>query len=216
MLICTKQRSRSPFSYSYRRFPSSNWGLARVCGSPSPSWPLPCRIMGTEVERDSQHRQPNRQPYISIYRESPHYITVASPLAIMGTSPRLRTRQPSGLRKGSAKAAREADSRRSTHTSLASSAQPLSPATNTLSGAEPALRATQHDSENGPEDIAAEIVVWTEDMDSMIVDSPEPATPAPPTQDEKAMYVFVLPIHLSPTLCSPIAPSCPSRSFQVT
>ncbi|KXX82855.1 putative lysine-specific histone demethylase 1 [Madurella mycetomatis] len=120
----------------------------------------------------------------------------------MGTSPRLRTRQPSGLRKGSAKAVRDADSRRSTHTSLASSAQPLSPATNTLSGAEPALRATQHDSENGPEDIAAEIVVWTEDMDSMIVDSPEPATPAPPTQDEKV-------ITPTPAITSPLPPPPP-------
>lgn len=114
----------------------------------------------------------------------------------MGPSPRSRTRQSSGQGKGPLKGARELDSRRLTRTtsqpSLSSPTKPLSPAASAfLETAEQAPQATQHESGNGLEDIAPEIVVWTEEMDSMIVDSPETATPATPAPEEKAMYVLV-------------------------
>jgi hypothetical protein len=112
--------------------------------------------------------------------------------AIMGTSLRSRTRQSSGLRKGPLKSAREVDSRRSTHnTSLASSAKPPSPALSTLPEQEATLRTARHDSAGtGSEDIAPEIVVWTEDMDSMMVDSPETPASATSAHEDKTTYVY--------------------------
>lgn len=109
---------------------------------------------------------------------------------MMGTAPRLRTRQSSGLRKGPSKAARDVDSHRSTHLSLGCSAKPPSLATNTLPGLDTTSPTTQQDLENALEDIAPEIVVWTEDMDAMVVDSPEPAMSATPAQGESSMYVL--------------------------
>ncbi|KAL2022699.1 hypothetical protein VTK56DRAFT_4780 [Thermocarpiscus australiensis] len=125
---------------------------------------------------------------------------------MMGTSLRLRTRQFSGSGKGISMGAKELDSRRSTRTSAASSAKLLSPAASTISDPEPAQRATRQGSTNAAEDIAAEIVVWTEDMDSMIVDSPEPtATPATPAQEEKA----ITPTPPSPSPKPPATPLIP-------
>jgi lysine-specific histone demethylase 1 len=96
------------------------------------------------------------------------------------------------------------DSRRSTRTSLASPAKLLSPAVSTFSDSGPIHRTTQLDSANGLEDIAPEIVVWTGDMDDMLVDSPEPATPATPAlEEEKPMYVLVAQLLL-------LRPSTPS------
>ncbi|KAK4042548.1 Sec1-like protein [Parachaetomium inaequale] len=70
-------------------------------------------------------------------------------------------------------------------------AKPPSPPASTASDPDAAPKAIQHDPANGSEDIAPEIVVWTEEMDSMVVDSPEsatPTTPAPaPAVEEKAV-----------------------------
>ncbi len=112
---------------------------------------------------------------------------------IMGTSPRSRTRQSNGSGKGLLGGARDLDSRRSTRTSprtsLASPAKPLSPPASAWSDIEADPRSVQTDSPSALEDIAPEIVVWTEDMDTMIVDSPEPAVP--PAEEEKITYDLI-------------------------
>lgn len=110
----------------------------------------------------------------------------------MGTSSKPRTRQSSGSAKGLLRGARDTDSRRSPRTLLASPAKPPSPPSSTVSDPETASKATHHDSINGSEDIAPEIVVWTEDMDNMVVDSPQsaaPTTPATLAVEGKAAYV---------------------------
>jgi hypothetical protein len=110
----------------------------------------------------------------------------------MGTSSKPRTRQSSGSGKGLLRGARDTDSRRSPRTLLASPAKPPSPPSSTVSDPETATKTIRHDSINGSEDIAPEIVVWTEDMDNMVVDSPEsaaPTTPATPAVEGKAVYV---------------------------
>jgi hypothetical protein len=58
-----------------------------------------------------------------------------------------------------------------------------------LSDPELSLETTHRTSTGSSENIAAEIVVWTEDMDAMVVDDPESAAPAGLAQEEKAMYV---------------------------
>ncbi|KAK4136482.1 hypothetical protein BT67DRAFT_373907 [Trichocladium antarcticum] len=106
----------------------------------------------------------------------------------MGTSPRPRTGQPSGPGKAFMKEVRELDSRRSTRTSLASPAKLPPPAVSTIfSDSTPAQRTTPLGSANGLDDIAPEIVVWTGDMDGMVVDSPAPATPATPALGEQTL-----------------------------
>ena len=119
---------------------------------------------------------------------------------IMGNSPRSRIRQSNGSGKGLLGGARDLDSRRSTRTSprtsLASPAKPLSPPASAWSDIEAGPKSVQTDSPHALEDIAPEIVVWTEDMDTMMVDSPEPAIPpAPavePAEEEKITYGHVL------------------------
>lgn len=110
----------------------------------------------------------------------------------MGNSPRSRTRQSSGsVGKGLLRgAARDPDSRRLTRTttsllacSNAAAAKPPSPPASTLSLSDREAAPKEDarlDQANSPEDIAPEIVVWTEDMDEMMVDSPESATPTTP------------------------------------
>ena len=109
---------------------------------------------------------------------------------IMGNSPRSRTRHSNGSGKGLLGGSRDLDSRRSTRTSprtsLASPAKPLSPPASAWSDIEADPRSVQTDSLNALEDIAPEIVVWTEDMDTMMVDSPEPVVP--PAEEEKITY----------------------------
>ena len=108
----------------------------------------------------------------------------------MGNSPRSRTRHSNGSGKGLLGGSRDLDSRRSTRTSprtsLASPAKPLSPPASAWSDIEADPRSVQTDSLNALEDIAPEIVVWTEDMDTMMVDSPEPVVP--PAEEEKITY----------------------------
>jgi len=144
------------------------------------------RPSGTRQQRRPARRQISRNP------PPPSQWSVVS-TDIMGNSPRSRTRQSSGSGKGLLRGARDLDSRRSTRTSLASPAKPLSPPISTLSDPEAAPKSVQHDSPNASEDIAPEIVVWTEDMDTMMVDSPGPATPAAPTTpalEHNTMYVI--------------------------
>lgn len=96
------------------------------------------------------------------------------------------------------KEVRELDSRRSTRTSLASLAKLPSPAVSTIfSDSTPAQRTTPLGSANGLDDIAPEIVVWTGDMDDMVVDSPAPATPATRALGEQTLYVLVAQLHPS-------------------
>lgn len=63
------------------------------------------------------------------------------------------------------------------------------------SSAAPTTALSQRESTNNSEEIAPEIVVWTGQMDSMIVDSPETATPVSPSSgpaavsEEKSVYV---------------------------
>lgn len=130
---------------------------------------------------------------------------------MMGNSPRSRlTRQSSsGSGKGLLRGPRDLDSRRSARTSIAGPAKPLSPPASTSSDSGTASTATKQDSYNSSEDIAPEIVVWTEDMDDMMVDSPESATstaPATPALVEKAAYV------LCPFLSTGYCPSPPGST----
>ncbi len=146
---------------------------------------------------------------------------------IMGNSPRSRTRQSSGsVGKALLRGARDLDSRRLTRTTTASllacsstAAKPPSPPASTLSPdpeGVPKEDARPHDDANSHEDIAPEIVVWTEDMDEMMVDSPESATPTTPSAgpdtpevEAKITYVFctlwLFIVHSSP---GPPWPAC--------
>ncbi|KAK3300291.1 flavin-containing amine oxidoreductase-domain containing protein [Chaetomium fimeti] len=131
----------------------------------------------------------------------------------MGTPSKPRTRQSSGSGKGLLRGARDTDSRRSPRTLLASPAKPPSPPASTASDPEAAPKTVHHDLTNGSEDIAPEIVVWTENMDNMVVDSPEsavPTTPATPTSEGKAVpYVgaHFLRIYAEPNDSTPVPPS---------
>ncbi|KAL2180299.1 flavin-containing amine oxidoreductase-domain containing protein [Thermothelomyces heterothallicus CBS 202.75] len=108
----------------------------------------------------------------------------------METSPKSRARYFSGSGKDLSKGTGETDPRRSPRTSLASPANPPSPPPSTGSDLEATSKVVQHTAATGSEDIAPEIVVWTEHMNNMTGDSPESATsptPATPASEEKTV-----------------------------
>jgi hypothetical protein len=195
--VC-KQRSRPPLSNSHARLRSGNCLINSACGTAfygSRAWdPSATTTTRPRILRKSQPR--NQWSVVYTGR--------------MGHSSKSRTRQPSGSGKGLLRGARDLDSRRPTRTSLDSPAKPPSPPASTSSDPEAFSKAIQHHSPNEPEDIAPEIVVWTENMDDMMVDSPEaatPANPATPVVEEKAMYVLhLLTLHTRP-LHLPLASS---------
>lgn len=120
------------------------------------------------------------------------------------TSSRGRGGKAAGAGKRHGKGSAESDSRRSSRISLVNSAKPLSPAASIASNPEPAKRATQPESESVVEEIAPEIVVWTEDMDTMSVGSPEP----PPTLDVPREG----PSQTTPT--EPVTPDVPTEDME--
>ncbi|KAK0734112.1 flavin-containing amine oxidoreductase-domain containing protein [Lasiosphaeria miniovina] len=115
----------------------------------------------------------------------------------MGTNSRIRTGQVSGLGKGPVKGPGDSNSRRSTRSSLAASTpgrplplKPLSPAVPVADRQPAPPPAPRIDPESSSEDIAPEIIVWTEAMDAMSLDSSDGSltpvtddalTPPPPT-----------------------------------
>ncbi|KAH6634315.1 flavin-containing amine oxidoreductase-domain containing protein [Chaetomium sp. MPI-SDFR-AT-0129] len=112
---------------------------------------------------------------------------------MMGSPSKSRTRYLNGSKKGllsSPKTTRDIDSRRSTRISLACPIKPPSPPASTASDPESTnttKRAVPKEVLNSSEDIAPEIVVWTEDMDNMAVDTPESTSPTVSSEQEQAM-----------------------------
>ncbi|KAK4162101.1 Sec1-like protein [Cladorrhinum sp. PSN259] len=117
----------------------------------------------------------NRMMEAAVEKES---FEKAKPAQATTTSSRGRGGKVVGAGKRPVKSSAESDSRRSSRISLAS-AKPLSPAASIVSDPESAHRMTHLGPESViEEEIAPEIVVWTEDMDTMSVDTPESPPPA--------------------------------------
>ncbi|KAK3394186.1 flavin-containing amine oxidoreductase-domain containing protein [Podospora didyma] len=88
----------------------------------------------------------------------------------MGTSSRIRSGQVGGIGNGTLKNLKELDSRRSKRASLAASSPATKPVNNSGRSGTTASRVFHTDSESNSEDIAPEIIVWTETMDAMNID----------------------------------------------
>ncbi|KAK3906669.1 Sec1-like protein [Staphylotrichum tortipilum] len=161
------------------------------------------RMMEAAIETETFEKSPPRAPAArsaigpwtrSACGTPPHRTRLTPFLAVLSCC--CRSCRAAARGKGLLRGARDLDSRRLTRTTTsllacssnaaAAAIKPPSPPASTLSsdpeGAskEDARRPADANEANSPEDIAPEIVVWTEDMDAMMVDSPESATPTTP------------------------------------